>query len=166
MLNDTFGLHSGMPHNALFLLVEDDEDQVLLVQRAFQRANIVNPLHVVRSGQEAMVYLEGAGPYANRDEFPLPKLILLDLKMPGISGFDVLRWIRQQPALRATRVVVLTASNQIRDVNLAYQLGANSFLVKPVDFDDFVRLSQAIQGYWIWLSRAPEEPAPVERMKG
>jgi CheY-like chemotaxis protein len=144
-----------MQDKALFLLVEDEEDQVVLLRRAFEKANISNPLRVVRSGEEAMVYLEGAGPYVNRDEFPLPKLVLLDLKMPGISGFDVLRWIRQQPQLQALRVVVLTASNEIRDVNLAYQLGANSFLVKPVEFDDFVRLTQAIQGYWIWLSKAP-----------
>lgn len=145
-----------MPDQALFLLVEDDEDQVRLTRRAFQKANIVNPLMVVRSGQEAMVYLEGAGPYGNRDEFPLPKLILLDLKMPGISGFDVLRWLRRQPALSALRVVVLTSSIEERDVNLAYDLGANSFLVKPVNFDDFVLLTQAIQGYWIWLSSTPE----------
>ena len=153
-----------MPETALFLLVEDDEDHVSLVRRAFQKANIVNPLQVVRSGQEAMVYLEGTGPYARRDEFPLPKLVLLDLKMPGISGFDVLRWIRQRPGLATLRVVVLTASNEIRDVNLAYELGANSFLVKPVDFDDFVKLSRAIQGYWIWLSKSPETFAPREQL--
>ena len=153
-----------MPDRALFLLVEDDEDQVSLVRRAFLKANIVNPMQIVRSGEEAMVYLEGAGPYANRDEFPLPRLILLDLKMPGISGFDVLRWIRQQPALATLRVVVLTASNEIRDVNLAYELGANSFLVKPVDFDDFVRLSRAIQGYWIWLSKSPETFVSSEQL--
>jgi CheY-like chemotaxis protein len=153
-----------MSHRALFLLVEDDEDQVALIRRAFHKANIINPIQVARSGEEALVYLEGAGPYVNREEFPLPKLVLLDLKMPGISGFDVLRWIRQQPALKQLRVVVLTASNEIRDVNQAYQLGANSFLVKPVDFEDFVRLSQAIQGYWIWLNKAPEDlPALVER---
>jgi CheY-like chemotaxis protein len=145
-----------MSDRALFLLVEDDEDQVRLTRRAFQKANIVNPLMVVRSGQEAMVYLEGAGPYRNRDEFPLPKLILLDLKMPGISGFDVLRWVRRQPALSALRVVVLTSSNEARDVNLAYELGVNSFLVKPVNFDDFVVLTQAIQGYWVWLNSSPE----------
>ena len=150
-----------MPDNALFLLVEDDPDQVDLVRRAFQKAKIVNPLHVVKSGQEAMVYLEGSGPYANREEFPLPKLILLDLKMPGISGFDVLRWIRQQPPLKSLRIIVLTASNEIRDVNEAYQLGANSFLVKPVDFDDFVHLTQSIQGYWIWLNKSPENSRPV-----
>src|SRR5579859_5551558 len=145
-----------MPDRALFLLIEDDADQVALVRRAFQKANIVNPLQVVRSGQEAMVYLEGVGPYANRAEFPLPKLILLDLKMPGINGLDVLRWIRQQPQLRTIRVVVLTASDAVRDVNLAYQLGADSFLVKPVNFEDFVRLTQALQGYWIWLNQNPE----------
>jgi len=141
-----------MPDQALFLLVEDEVEQAVLLRRAFEKAKIINPLQVVRSGEEAMAYLEAAGPYADRDEFPMPKLILLDLKMPGITGFDVLRWIRQQPQLQESRVVVLTASNEIRDVNLAYQLGANSFLVKPVDFDDLVRLTQAIQGYWIWLS--------------
>lgn len=145
-----------MPESSLFLLVEDEEDQVMLVRRTFNKAKILNPLQVVRSGEEAMVYLEGAGPYSNRDELPLPKLVLLDIKMPGISGFDVLRWIRQQPQLRALRVIVLTASNEIRDVNLAYQLGANSFLVKPVDFDDLVRLTEAIQGYWIWLNKSPD----------
>ena len=95
-----------MPESALFLLVEDEEDHVVLVRRAFDKAKILNPLQVVRSGEEAMVYLEGAGPYSNRDEFPLPKLVLLDIKMPGISGFDVLRWLRQQPHLRALRVIV------------------------------------------------------------
>src|SRR5260221_4882305 len=150
-----------MPNQALFLLVEDEVEQAVLLRRAFEKAKIVNPLQVVHSGEEAMAYLEAAGPYANRDEFPLPKLILLDLKMPGISGFDVLRWIRHQPQLQASRVVVLTASSDIREVNLAYQLGANSFLVKPVDFDDLVRLTQAIQGYWIWLSKAPATSSPT-----
>jgi len=154
-----------MPDRALFLLVEDDEDQVALIRRAFDKAKIVNPVQVVRSGEEAMVYLEGAGPYSNPHEFPLPKLVLLDLNMRGISGFDVLRWIRRQPGLKALRVVVLTASNEIRDVNEAYELGANSFLVKPVDFEDFVRLSKAIQGYWIWLSKTPEASQPVRQLR-
>jgi CheY-like chemotaxis protein len=77
-----------------------------------------------------------------------------------MDGFDVLRWIRQQPTLRAIRVVVLTSSNAIGDVNLAYQLGANSFLVKPVDFEDFVRVTQALQGYWLWSDKAPEVSRP------
>jgi CheY-like chemotaxis protein len=120
-----------MSDRALFLLVEDTEDDVLLIHRAFLKANILNPLQVVRSGEQAIEYLQGTGRFSNRAEFPLPSLVLLDLKMKGIDGFEVLRWIRQQPGLTRLRVVVLTASNAVTDVNLAYQLGANSFLVNP-----------------------------------
>jgi len=149
-----------MSEQALFLLVEDNEDHVALVRRAFAKSNVVNPLQVVPSGEEAIAYLEGTGKFSNRAEFPLPSLILLDLKLTGMDGFEVLRWIRQQPTLRTIRVVVLTSSNAIRDVNQAYQLGANSFLVKPVDFEDFVRVTQALQGYWLWSDKAPEVSRP------
>jgi CheY-like chemotaxis protein len=145
-----------MSDQALFLVVEDNEDHVLLIRRAFAKSKVVNPLQVVRRGEDAIAYLEGTGRFSNRAEFPLPSVILLDLKLTGLDGFEVLRWIRQQPSLRAVRVVVLTSSNEIRDVNLAYQLGANSFLVKPVDFEDFVRVTQALQGYWLWTDKAPE----------
>src|SRR5712691_12329740 len=141
---------------AVFLLAEDDEDHVHLIHRAFKKANLLNPLHVVRNGEEAIAYLEGVGKYANREEYPLPALLLLDLKMPRKDGFEVLRWIRQQPELKALRVVVLTASDHINDVNRAYQLGANSFLVKPVDFAHFVEVTQAVKGYWMWMSQEPE----------
>ena len=151
-----------MPDQALFLLVEDNDDHVVLIRRAFARAKIINPLQVVRSGEEALAYLEGTGRYGNRAEFPLPALILLDLKLVGMDGFDVLRWIRRQPNLKAARVVVLTSSTEIRDVNLAYQLGANSFLVKPADFEDFVSLTQALQGYWLWTDKEPE----ISRLPG
>lgn len=142
------------------MVVEDNEDHILLIRRAFSKSKVVNPLQVVRSGEDAIAYLEGVGRFSNRAEFPLPAIILLDLKLTGVDGFDVLRWIRQQPALRAIRVVVLTSSNAIRDVNLAYQLGANSFLVKPVDFEDFVSVTQALQGYWVWTDKAPEVSRP------
>ena len=145
-----------MPEQALFLLIEDREDDVLLIQRAFIKAKILNPLLIVKTAEEAVAYLRGEGRYNNRLEFPLPELILLDLKLPGMDGFDFLRWIRQQPGLSTLRVVVLTSSDLMRDVNLAYQLGANSFLVKPVDFERFVEISQALNGYWMWLSKAPE----------
>ena len=145
---------------AIFLLIEDTEDDILLIQRAFKKGNILNPLQVVRSTDEAIAYLSGSGRFANRAEYPLPELVLLDLKMPGKDGFEVLKWIRQRPDFRALRVVVLTSSSNIRDVNLAYQLGANSFLVKPVDFERFVEISQALSGYWMWLSRAPEVARP------
>ena len=145
-----------MPDQALFLLVEDNDDHVVLIRRAFAQAKIINPLQVVRTGEEALAYLQGTGCYANRSEFPLPALILLDLKLIGMDGFDVLRWIRRQSNLKAARVVVLTSSTEIKDVNLAYQLGANSFLVKPADFQDFVSLTQALQGYWLWIDKEPE----------
>jgi len=152
-----------MDRNALILLIEDSEDDCILMQRAFRKAKILNPLLTIRSGEEAMEYLSGLGKYNDRALHPLPSLVLLDLKMPGIDGFEVLKWIRGQPWLKALRVVILTSSNQIWDVNLAYKLGANSFLVKPVDLDRFVELSQAVSGYWLWLDKEPEaiRPPPV-----
>jgi CheY-like chemotaxis protein len=153
-----------MSDQALFLLVEDAESDAILIRRAFIKGNIVNPLQVVGSGDQAIAYLKGEGAFSNRAEYPLPELVLLDLKLPGIDGFQVLRWIRQQPELKALRVVVLTSSDRIQDVNLAYQLGANSFLVKPVDFERFVEISQALKGYWLWLSKAPELERPVSSL--
>ena len=145
-----------MPDQALFLLVEDNANDASLLQRAFHKANILNPLHILRSGEEAIAYLSGKGPYKNRAEFPIPSLVLLDLKMPEVSGFEVLRWIRQHPDLRDLRVVVLSGSEDMRDVDTAYKLGANSFLIKPADFERFVEISQALSGYWIWMDTAPE----------
>jgi CheY-like chemotaxis protein len=149
-----------MSDQGLILLAEDDETDVLLTRRAFAKANLLNPLHVVSNGEEAIAYLAGDGKYANRSEYPLPDLLLLDLKMPKKNGLEFLQWIREQPELRGLRVVVLTTSDQSRDVNLAYQLGANSFLVKPVDFEHFVQISQALKGYWLWMSKAPQLSRP------
>lgn len=149
-----------MSEQALFLLVEDNPDHVLLLQRSFVRAKILNPLQVVRSGEEAIDYLAARGKFANRDEFPMPSLVLLDLKMPGIDGFDVLRWIRQQPSIGTLRVIVLTTSSDTKDIDLAYSLGANSYLVKPNDFDLLVQVTQALSGYWVWLDQSPH---PTDR---
>jgi CheY-like chemotaxis protein len=153
---------------SVILLVEDREDDVLLVRRGFERAKLVNPLMVVRSGEEAITYLRGEGKYSNRSEYPLPDLILLDLKMPGLDGYDVLRWIRTQAHFRALRVIVLTSSEDIYDVDKAYGLGANSFLVKPSSFDNYVELLRSMNGYWMWLSEIPrvarpEEKSPLDR---
>jgi CheY-like chemotaxis protein len=150
-----------MPNQSELLLVDDNEDDVLLVRRAFAQARILNPLRIVRTGEEAVEYISGTGRYANRAEYPLPGVVLLDLKMPGMSGFDVLRWIRLQPGFGSLRVVVLTSSQDIRDVSAAYQLGANSFLVKPVDFERLVEISQALNGYWLWMDRSPEVERPA-----
>jgi len=151
-----------VPDNALILLVEDQEEDILLIRRAFKKANFINTLQVVRDGEEAIAYLNGSGKYRNRDEYPLPALVLLDLKLPRLDGLEVLKWIRGQPGLSTLRVVVLTASQRIQDVNAAYQMGANSFLVKPVEFDNFVSVVNALQGYWLWLDKAPE----ISRLHG
>ena len=149
-----------MPDQALILLVEDRDDDVVLVRKAFERSHIGNPLHVVRDGEEAMMYLAGEGKYANRAEYPLPWLILLDLKMPRVDGFEVLKWIRQQAGFGSIIVVVLTSSDQIRDADKAYKLGANSFMVKPVDFENAVETSKLIKNYWLYHNRFPETHRP------
>src|SRR6266478_3502607 len=124
-----------MPDNALILIADDREDDVLLMQRSLEKAGVTNPLQVVHNGEETIAYLRGEGRFSNRAEYPLPALLLLDLKMPRKDGFEVLEWIRQESAIRALRIIVLTSSENIRDVSRAYELGANSFLVKPMDFE-------------------------------
>lgn len=140
-----------MRGKAFILLVEDREDDVTLVLRSFDKAGVTNPIQVVGDGEQAIAYLSGSGKYSNRNEHPLPELVLLDLKMPRVDGFEVLKWIRAHPQLSKLRVVVLTSSEDIRDLNLAYKLGANSFLVKPMDFNHFVELSSFIADNWfLW----------------
>ncbi len=152
-----------MPERDIILLAEDDDDHVLLIRRAFNQAAISSPLFVVPNGEEAINYLEGVERYSNREEFPIPSLLLLDLKMPRKNGFEVLEWIRSHPTLRGLRVVVLTTSSDLRDVNRAYQLGANSFLVKPDDFIQIVNLVKALQAYWIISARCPESERSTQQ---
>ena len=126
------------------LLVEDTQDDVILIQREFGRAGITNPLQVVTRGSQAIAYLTGSGTYSDRTEYPFPILVLLDINMPGSDGFDVLRWIRRQPSLAGLCVVVLSASDEMRDVNLANNLGADSFLVKPLESKSIRELWQTV----------------------
>jgi CheY-like chemotaxis protein len=139
---------------ATILLAEDREEDIILIQKAFEKAGIRNPLFTVRNGEEAINYLTAVGRFSDRHHYPLPALLLLDLKMPGTDGFDVLRWLRTQPDLASLRVVVLTSSDDIRDVNKAYQLGANSFLVKPLDFHNTVAMAETIMDYWLKINMA------------
>ncbi len=138
------------------LLADDDANDVFLVQRAFQKANLSNPLHVVPDGEEAVAYLAGTGSYEDRARHPLPGLVLLDLKMPRKSGFEVLEWVRRQPGLRRLVVVVFSSSNQQSDINRAYDLGVNSYLVKPADFDTLLELVKCLSRYWLVLNEKPE----------
>src|SRR5579862_4247684 len=151
-----------MPQTAMILLAEDEEDYVFLVTKAFTHAKIPTVLYAVADGREAMWYLQGEGKYANRDEYPLPDIFLLDLKLPRYSGFEVLAWVRNQPAFSTLRVLVLTSSDRIKDVNEAYQLGANSFLVKPYDFTDLSHLTKLIHDFWLNASRSPECRRPLK----
>ena len=118
-----------------FLVAEDDENDVFFLQRAFQQAKIESPLQVVRDGQEAIDYLSGAGKFSDRKEYPLPQLFILDLKMPRMTGLDVLRWLQDQPELHCLPVLVLSSSAQRTDFERAYELGANGFVVKPASLE-------------------------------
>lgn len=141
--------------NRYVLLVEDDPNDVLLVKRAFRKAGTNAPLHVVNDGQAAVDYLAGHGIYADRFAYPLPALLLLDLKLPRKSGHEVLEWLRNHGALNRMPVVVLTSSKESTDVNRAYDLGANSYLVKPVAFADLLKMAQTLDLYWLQLNEAP-----------
>ena len=151
-----------MPNNEqpVILIAEDSEGDLLMLRRAFSQAGLLIPLQAVSDGEEAVAYLKGEGRFANRAEHPLPDLLLLDLKMPRKNGFEVLEWLQGQPTLAKLRVVVLTGSDQIRDVNLAYKLGAASFLTKPVNFMEFKDTIQAMYNYWMSMNRVPEISRP------
>jgi CheY-like chemotaxis protein len=138
------------------LVVEDNPDDVMLLQRAFRKANLINPLRVVADGQAALDYLAGRAPYDDREEYPLPALVLLDLKLPKLGGHEVLDWIRAQPGLRRIPVAVLTSSRESPDINRAYDLGANSYLAKPVDFDSLLDMVKTLQLYWMILNERPD----------
>ena len=151
-----------MLNDQTILLAEDDANDVMLIQRAFQKAGLRNVLKIVRDGDAAINYLRGDGPYADRDQYPLPFLLLLDLKMPGTDGFEVLQWLRDESQLKRLLVVVLTSSNLQADVDRAYELGANSYLVKPVSFDEMVHLIQRFEIYWSEINRTPSSPGTAE----
>lgn len=140
---------------ATVLLVEDNEDDILLITRAARKAAMAYPLQTVRDGDAAVAYLAGTGEYANRAAHPLPRLVLLDLKLPRRSGFEVLQWLRAQPGLKRIPVIVLTSSGQLQDVTRAYDLGANSYLIKPVMLTDLHALMHTVDRYWFNLVTLP-----------
>lgn len=142
-----------MPHP--ILLVEDDYNDVLLIQRAFRKAGMRLSISTVSDGDEAIAYLTQTGQYSDRERYPLPDLILLDLKLPRRSGLEVLEWLRQQPQLKRLLVVILTASQESSDLERAYDLGTNSYLVKPLDFKELVKLVELIDAYWFEVNESP-----------
>ena len=131
------------------LYVEDDDNDVLLMRRAWTWVGVEHPLQVVSDGREALAYLAGEAPYANRVDYPLPCLVLLDLKMPKMSGLDVLRWIRSQPAIVALHVVVFSSSKLPIDINAAHALRIDAYVVKPGTYDEWVAMVDNLNVYWL-----------------
>ncbi len=149
-----------MNNPAHILLVEDNRMDIELTLDAFREVRLGNRVDVAANGQEALDYLFGRGKYGDRTTYPLPNLVLLDLKLPGVDGFEVLRQIKATPILKRLPVVILTSSKEEGDRALSYDSGANSYLVKPVSFEGFLDVIQQIDGYWLSLNVAPPENSP------
>jgi CheY-like chemotaxis protein len=135
------------------LLVEDSPDDQFIMKRALTAAGVANPLQIVEDGEEAVHYLDGAGKFGDREKYPLPALVFLDLKLPFRSGIDVLKWLRGEPRFDGIVVVVLTSSDHPSDIKTAYSSGANSYLVKPPTAGDLVDMAKSFRWYWLEYNR-------------
>jgi len=147
-----------MSNSACILLVDDNRMDVELSLDAFREVHLSNRIEVAGSGRQALDYLLGVGDYGDRVNHPLPDLILLDLKMPGVDGFEVLRQIKATPLIKRIPVVVLTSSREEGDRAMSYDIGANSYLVKPVSFEGFLSVITKVEDYWLTLNIAPPLP--------
>jgi CheY-like chemotaxis protein len=147
---------TSIPENLVLLVVEDREEDVQLIKRGLKKAAVVNPVFVVRDGAEAREYFQGVGKFCNRAEFPLPGLVMLHLKLPKSDGFELLQWIRQRPQWASLRIVALTSSTNIYDVNRAYELGADSFLVKPLEVENHQVMMRTLGSFWLGDNATPE----------
>jgi CheY-like chemotaxis protein len=136
------------------LQVEDDDNDVFLLQHALKKVGVANPIQVASDGQQALDYLKGAGKFVDREKFPLPCLVLLDLKLPYVMGLDVLTWIRRQPGPPLV-VIMLTASGEEADIAAAYRLGANAFLTKPSEASKFEDMVKALKEFWLTHNTLP-----------
>ena len=145
-----------MTNAPTILVVEDEEDSVLLLESAFRKAHFVNPVHRVSHGALAMEYLSNA--IAKDRKVPLPAIVLLDLKLPLVSGVEVLKWIRAHPVLHSLIVIVFTSSSEPHDIAAAYRAGANSYLVKPTSLNALTELASGLRAYWLRLNVPPNEP--------
>jgi len=146
--------------NRALLLVEDNEDDVFLMRRALKQAEIDNPLYVVGDGAQAVDYLAGNGEFNDREQYPFPALVFLDLKLPFRSGHDVLAWIRKEAELVELVVVILTSSDEPSDIDRAYKLGANSYLVKPPTLIQLRDLAKSFKWYWLQYNQFVQDVAP------
>ena len=144
------------------LLVDDSENDLILLRIAFKKADVTNPLQDVRNGEEAIAFLHGDGQYNDRNRFPLPAVVLLDLNMPRKNGFDVLSWRGTQPALKPLPIIILTASSRMEDVERAFDLGANCFLVKPATLEELIAMIRCLRD-WLQYNHFPPGNQAVRR---
>jgi CheY-like chemotaxis protein len=144
-----------MDRSRTILIAEDDENYAMLMRRAFQQTGRKDMVHQVPNGREAIDYLMGNGKYADREAFAFPGVLFLDLKMPGMGGFDVLRWMQENPPCRVTPTLVLSSSVLERDVELSYALGAHAYLGKPATVDELKRLLGDADNFWKWCAKPP-----------
>jgi len=152
------------PPRPVILLVDDNPHDVVLIRLAFRKVGIIDTIQLVKDGTEAMLYIRGEGSYKDNKQYPPPTLILLDLKMPQTSGFDVLKWVREQKNLDSVVVVVISGSKEDADIKRAYALGANSYLVKPTKFEDLVKMMETLKDYCSRRHRngPPKSIAPAQ----
>jgi CheY-like chemotaxis protein len=147
-----------MTKHGTILLIEDDADNALLIRKAIAEAQIITPLQTVNSYDDAIQYLSGVGVYAHRESYPLPFLILLDLKTAGQDAFAMLRWLYERPGLRKRFVVVVFgAASPDQEIQLAYELGAQSYLQKPAEYKQLIETVRRVKEYWIELNLQPEQ---------
>jgi CheY-like chemotaxis protein len=133
------------PIPAPILLAEDNDDDIALIQFAFRKANIFYPVHVVRDGEGVLSYLNGTGDYADRAKYPIPQLLLLELELPGLNGFETLKRVRGNPTLSHLKIIILTGSEEPGSADKAHQLGANGFFAKPPGFSELVRIANILK---------------------
>jgi CheY-like chemotaxis protein len=143
------------------LIAEDSESDIFFLLRVMQQAGVVNPIFVVRDGTEALAYLKGTGKYADRAQYPVPGIVFLDLRLPEIDGFEILRATRGQRRARETLMVAVSSYDGIYSINVAYESGADTFLSKPLDANDVLNLIHSFEEYWELVHSRADQPASV-----
>jgi CheY-like chemotaxis protein len=152
----------GRAKGQLILIAEDSETDIFFLLRVMDQAGVLNPIFVVRDGAEALAYLQGTGRYSDRATYPVPGIVLLDLKMPGFDGFEILRWKKTRPELQKTLVVAVSSYDGVYSINLAYETGADTFLSKPLTTEDVLNLINAFEDCWELVHSEPTPSSAPE----
>ena len=142
-----------MDRRLTIVIAEDDEDYALILQSVMKAIGWKNPIRIVSSGDAVVRYLSGVGEYADRDAYPFPSVMFLDINMPGTNGFDVLRWIREHPECSVLPTMMLTTSDNENDIQLAYRLGANAYFIKPTEIENLKTMLGAAYEFWAWCAK-------------